>query len=385
MNCFKYLTVFCLCVLSNIVLRSQDRICLENSTMEGKVKNISLGTVRYVSTDMPTQSMLLPLSQVLILFNSAGEYVVPAAGDTAESRSKALFARFSTPAAGLRTKDMVFTLRHGLFEAKLTREDANYIYWGDTGKTEKKDLAVIIYNNGLPKIYCSNRQAAQLLASSHLELNLGTVVPAASGGSAGVSANGQQNSLAGNDPNAKGDTAANALQAKLLGDITPDEFRKKAAKKTEELTGYLKKLCDNSVEREEVDETITQALSLFVNEDAVVEVSSNNRDDVVRQKIRTYLNHLKLLRYDYIEIKWTHVQFVGDLKVGPDGNLHGTVSFEQEFRAYNDNKLVYSDITIKHTNVMLKIYDKTLEGSNQKIWDILLSDISVSGTKSITQ
>jgi hypothetical protein len=328
--------------------------------------------------------MLVPLNQVLILFNSAGEYVVPAVGDTAESRSRALFTRFSAQAGHPRTKDVIFTLRRGPFEARLTREDANYIYWADTGKIDKKDLAAIIYSNGGSKIFCSNREAAQVMAASHMELNLGAGYPIAVGGSADGSTAGQQNSLPGNDPNAKGDTAANALLVKLLGDITPDDFKTKATKKMDELTGYLKKLCDKSlVDKEELDGTISQAITLFVNEDAVVEVSSNDRDDVIRRKIREYLTHLKLLRYDRIEVKWTNVQYVGDLKIGPDGNLHGTVSFEQVFRAYNDNKLVYSDITIKHTNVVLKIYDKTLDGTNRKIWDVLLSDIGVSATKSI--
>ena len=66
----------------------------------------------------------------------------------------------------------------------------------------------------------------------------------------------------------------------------------------------------------------------------------------------------------------------------PDGNLYGTVSFEQEFRGYRDGKLVYSDVTLKHANVVLKMYEKTYEGSTRKIWDVLLSDVGVEATKS---
>ncbi len=69
--------------------------------------------------------------------------------------------------------------------------------------------------------------------------------------------------------------------------------------------------------------------------------------------------------------------------MGADGNLYGTVSFEQEFRGYRDNQLVYSDVTIKNANVVLKTYDKTYEGTTQKIWDVLLCDVGVSATKSL--
>jgi len=76
-------------------------------------------------------------------------------------------------------------------------------------------------------------------------------------------------------------------------------------------------------------------------------------------------------------------QDVSDLKPGPDGNFYGVVSFEQVFRGYRDGKLVYSDITRKNATVVLKTYQKSVEGTTRSIWDVLLSDVGVISTKSL--
>jgi hypothetical protein len=179
------------------------------------------------------------------------------------------------------------------------------------------------------------------------------------------------------------DSAAKARIKALLGNVPRKEFEEKAEKKTEQFTDYLKVLCDKTSSYEALDKAIDQALTLFVNDEAVVEVSSNNRNSILRLKIRDYLLKVKRIQYDKIEIKWTHVQYVSDLKLGADGNLYGTVSFEQEFRGYRDGRLVYSDVTLKHANVVLKTYTKAYEGSARKVWDVLLSDIGVVATKTM--
>jgi len=179
------------------------------------------------------------------------------------------------------------------------------------------------------------------------------------------------------------DSATRARVSALLGTISRKEFEEKAEKKTAQFTDYLKVLCNKTAGYEELDKAVNQAVTLFVNEEAVVEVSSENRNAVLRLKIRDYLKKVKQIQYDRIDVKWTHVQYVSDLKPGPDGNLYGTVSFEQEFRGYRDGKLVYSDVTLKHANVVLKTYNKSYEGSTRRIWDVLLSDIGVVATKSM--
>ncbi len=397
-------STFLICLLLPCLLRAQDRICLENEVREGKVTDLTLSSLRYIPVDKPAQSMLLPMDKVFILFNSDGGYLVPAQLDSNDARSKGYLSRFFNPGGHTRTKDQVFTLQHTMLEVTVSREDGDYIYWGDNGKMNKKDLAAIIYSNGSPKIFCAMPQAAIVLGTSTgtpLNLGVGADMIATSAGSghpadassgsgtAVSTGSGSAPVVAGDNGasadavNNANDSAAKAVVARLLGNISPKDFEAKAEKKTAQFTDYLKILCDKGAGYEALEKAITQAITLFVNEEAAIEVSSNNRLKVNRWKIREYLNKVKQIQYDRIEIRWTHVQYVGDLKLGADGNLYGTVSFEQEFRGYRDNQLVYSDVTIKNANVVLKTYDKTYEGTTQKIWDVLLCDVGVSATKSL--
>jgi hypothetical protein len=397
-------------MLFSYLLHGQDKICLENEVRQGKVADISLSTVRYTLLDRPDQPLLLPLHRILILFNADGDYLVPSQMDSTNPNIKAFLSRFFTPGGHSRKKDQIFTLQHTLLEVKIDREDAENVYWGDNGRFFKKDIAAIIYIDGRSKIFCPIDQAAQVLGScQRTPLNLGVgadlvaensgsaaaetvqyVEPRGSGAAAGAPPTGGGTAAGGSEQTGTSaatggnpDSLAKARVNALLGDVSRKEFEEKAEKKTAQFTDYLKILCDKSAGYEELDKAVNQAVGLFVNEDAVVEVSSNNRNSILRSKIRDYLRKVKQVQYDKIDVKWTHVQYVSDLKPGPDGNLYGTVSFEQEFRGYRDGKMVYSDVTLKHANVVLKTYDKTYEGSTRKVWDVLLSDIGVVATKSM--
>jgi len=82
--------------------------------------------------------------------------------------------RFFLPGSHTRTKDQVFTLQHTLLEEKVIREDDEYIYWGDNGRMEKKEVAAIIYTDGTSKLFCPMGQAAQILGTcQRTPLNLG--------------------------------------------------------------------------------------------------------------------------------------------------------------------------------------------------------------------
>lgn len=415
------ITAAWVCILYANLLHGQDKICLENEVRQGKVADISLSTVRYTLLDRPDQPLLLPLHRVLILFNSDGDYLVPSQMDSTNPNIRTFLNRFFEPSAHPRLKDQVFTLQHTLLEVKIVREDETTIYWGDNGRFNKKDIAAIIYGDGKSKIFCSIADAARILGSCEkTALNLGhagrpgggtnfarsigvdpaetvegtsakgvETAGAKSTGTEAVKEVGTEGVKSGGTPasDAGGGTGEDSATRKrindLLNGVSRKEFEEKAEKKTTQFTDYLKVLCNKSASYEELDKAIDQAVGLFVNEDATVEVSSNNRNSIMRQRIRDYLKKVKLIQYEKIDVKWTHVQYVSDLKPGPDGNLYGTVSFEQEFRGYRDGKLVYSDVTLKHANVVLKTYNKTYEGSTRKIWDVLLSDVGVVATKSM--
>jgi len=167
----------------------------------------------------------------------------------------------------------------------------------------------------------------------------------------------------------------------VLNDVSFEEFMDKAFKKINDLGMYLEIITNKIKDYQEVNSAIDLAVSLFINEEAIVEISSVNRQEKNSYPIRQYLNHLKLLKYDRVDISWADVNHVSDFRLGPDGNYYGTVSVQQRFMGIIDNKVVYGDITEKHIEVILKGYEKEVNGQANFGWDVWLSDIGVENTR----
>ena len=161
--------------------------------------------------------------------------------------------------------------------------------------------------------------------------------------------------------------------------IDPELYSRKALQKTEELGTYLAIISDRSNSMAEANKAVDLAVKLFINEDAEVEVSGPDGRD--RYKVRTYLNRLKLLNYDKVEISWTDISYVSDLKKGTDGNYYGVITLQQRFKGFRDNKVVYGDLTEKNIEVMVVPYQKSVDGAMEQKWDVFLSDVGVVVTK----
>ncbi|WP_020526364.1 hypothetical protein [Flexithrix dorotheae] len=167
-----------------------------------------------------------------------------------------------------------------------------------------------------------------------------------------------------------------------LPDFNRQLFRDKALSKTKELGDYLSLISNKNTKFQKANEAIDAAVKLFLNEDAIMEVSSVNRSEVQKYKIRKYFERLKLLKYSEIKITWSNISYVSNIKKHEDGNYYGIVTLEQKFDGYNsDGQLVYSDVTKKNMTVILKTYDKYVVGKKETHWDVYLGDIGVVVTK----
>lgn len=166
-----------------------------------------------------------------------------------------------------------------------------------------------------------------------------------------------------------------------LSDIDFDEFSDKALQKIDDFTGYLSIISSKETFPESANQAIDLAVELFVNEDVIVEVSTVGYAESVKRKIRDYLTRLKLLKYDKVEIQWADINYVSNFRKAPDGNYYGTLTVKQTFRGYKDNQVVYSDVTQKDVEVVIKGMEKAVQGQKEMVWDVLLSDIGVLDTK----
>jgi hypothetical protein len=178
---------------------------------------------------------------------------------------------------------------------------------------------------------------------------------------------------------AKNDTVRPGSGA-LPGNVTNDEFKKKALAKIKEFQGCLFILCDITSGNVALDNAVDQATSLFID-GAIIEVSSLHSDEKKHLKVRDFLEKFRNLHYDRVVITFSHVDYVSNIRKGSDGKYYGLVSFEQTFRGYNDGRLVYEDETKKTTEVQLVVYERSLRGNAVQQWDVMLSDVEILGTK----
>ncbi len=132
----------------------------------------------------------------------------------------------------------------------------------------------------------------------------------------------------------------------LPGNVSNDEFKKKALAKIKEFQGCLYILCDLTSGNTAQDNAVDQATSLFV-EGAIIEVSSVHSTEKKHLKVRDFLEKFRNLHYDRVVMAFSHVDYVSNIRKGADGKYYGLVSFEQTFRGYNDGRLVYEDETTK--------------------------------------
>ena len=159
------------------------------------------------------------------------------------------------------------------------------------------------------------------------------------------------------------------------------EFQAKGLEKVRRLTEYLNILSQKTTPVSTALSTVESALSLFDSEDHTVEVSTLNRPEKSRFPVRTYLNRLRMLNYNRVVIQGASFTYVSTFRKGPDGNYYGVARFRQSFTGYRENRPIYSDITTKSVAVVLKPYQKAMEGEVVENWDVFLGDITVTHTE----
>jgi hypothetical protein len=368
---FIYFIVF---LFPSFLLQAQDKIYLNTSIKEGKILKITTENIEYRTTVTKDTVLTVITKDVKIIFNNKGHYLVPSRWNRSDPgfavRINQFLSEDDLKFSG--QKDIIYTNTKTKIEGNIVIEDNFYLVLANDQKISKNTVAAIVYSMGNQKIYGQLDSVAGVLWAIQQNSPIPIYAPAPLP---------ERKATDAGDTQSRSDSARKIAFDQIAGDISRKEFEQRAIQKTNKLNEYLKILCSKSASYEKSNEATDQAVNLFVNEDAKVVTSSIKTNTVNSYKIRTYLTRVKLFKYDKIEIEWTHVQYVSDLKMGKDGNFYGVVSFEQVFRGYRDNQLIYSDITKKNAVVVLKTYDKNYEGSTKTVWDVLLSDIGVVYTK----
>ncbi|HWY36239.1 MAG TPA: hypothetical protein VNX68_16455, partial [Nitrosopumilaceae archaeon] len=271
---------------------------MKNYILEGKIIEVASGVIKYYSNYNSHQVLLLPSDQVFILFNGKGDYLIPSKLNTSSTSTKKLLDRFFSPDSAHCVKDQLFTRQNKRMEADIIREDNNSIFLQDPTQIDKKNVLAVIYKKGGQKIYGAVDSAASVLWAMQEEVLQADRQPATPPENKATVE--QKKNATTNEKSVKGDTissndvtkADSARQkafSEIAGNISRKDFEDRAVQKTNKLNEYLKILCNKSATYEKSNEAIDQAVSLFVNENSVVETSSIKKNTVNHYKIREYL------------------------------------------------------------------------------------------------
>lgn len=169
--------------------------------------------------------------------------------------------------------------------------------------------------------------------------------------------------------------------ATSLDETTMAELKDKALSKSIKFGQLIGIIADKSTGEDIAQTSILNALDLFLNENSTVGVTSIRQPEVQKPlKVRKYLNRLRMLQYEKVEIKTSDYYMVKDLKKGPDGNYYGWVSFKQRFTGYVKDLPAYEDLTTKSIKVVVRKMSKFENGIPQDYWDVFLLDVLVQET-----
>lgn len=365
-------------VIANISAYSQDKIYYkQNKIDDWKVTDVTPDYIKATDPQNAQTAYSTTHAGVLFVFNSLGNFlVVPRLFDKEQPDTtiKNFFTRVDNR---FNDFDKIITLQNKIIICKYEKEAGNKIEFTAVSKLQqisKSDVALVIFKTGEHKLVAGADKVLKVLNDVQILYNRLAAV--------------NDKPVVGKTTNAvaviKKDSSTGIGPSSVLKKLDSAALLKlqiKAIINIKTLESYIKVIAGKDNSAENVADAIKQALTLFVNEDARIEVSSATRGTVRSSKVKIYLNLLSSLNYDRVEIEWFNVQYTSQLKKGPDGFYYGVIEFEQRFTGVADDRRTYQDITRKTVEVVLKTYSRNVGGESILEWDVFLGNIGITETK----
>ena len=181
-------------------------------------------------------------------------------------------------------------------------------------------------------------------------------------------------------------TAVTSKEAKIVDEINLSDqdielFKEQTKQKVDEFQQYIVTLGSKDEPAEKRNMAEKEALKLFFK-GAQMEISIIAADGSVQKVNRPmekYLARLKSLPYTKVIIKFYDIAYIRDFTKGPDGKYYSTATIIQEFTGFNDDNIVYTDVTKKDIEIIIDLVEDKF--FNEKRWKIFLGDIKASETK----
>jgi len=344
----------------------------DGKKLECNIIGVTAQKIKYRIPQNPGPAYSMDAADALLAFNANGNYVV---FPVAEANAQA--AGFMNPPASKQFDIIVTTDNQAIAALELTVTNKEAKYRNDKNKEQKlprAKITVILYKDGRHELFTDAAKAAASLKAAKPQVDKLTGVD-----------NTLKTDANANTKDAPQITAADDAVAFPGGPEEFERFRNKALVKVDELGTYLSTIVDPQTPTDKSNSTIDLAVTMFVNEASRVEVSNVNTGIKNKYKIRDYLRRLKLKGADYqqVNVSYADITYATDFKKGPDGNYYGVVSFVQTFKGLVDGKIIYGDVTQRNVTVILKLYEKAVDGETKKLWDVFLADIGIQETRKL--
>ena len=356
---------------------AQEAIYLANGTsFPVRLTEATEESVKYIELkgDRPLKRSF-QRENVLLAFNSQGDYLtVSELAQDPASASRQIEEFYRMPASGYDVLIKASPLKVIVGTISYSSDEViNYkTSEGVSGSINRNELALIVSRNGQHEFLIPVEESIDLLRGASREVKSLKSKPPAPGHVA----------LA--EPLSVSTQPAQPVVRSKPKKPTLDEnellgYREKSLRRVDEFVQYLNIVTDKSLDPDEKDKAIDQAVRLFLP-NATMEVTSVNWKGVKRYPIRDYLARLKLLPYNSTKIEWHEVNYVSELQQASDGNYYGMISGTQTFTGYGNSgeDVLYSDVTRKNVKVKLQSYQKSVEGQSQLNWEVLLGNIGVA-------
>ena len=181
-------------------------------------------------------------------------------------------------------------------------------------------------------------------------------------------------------------TAVSSKEAKIVDEINLSEadievFKEQTKQKVDEFQQYLVTIGSKDQPAEKRNMAEREAIKLFY-QGAQIEISTlmpDGSSQKVNRPIDKYLARLKSLPYTQVIIRFYDIAYVSEFTKGPDGKYYSTATIIQEFTGFNNDNIVYTDVTKKDIEIIIDLVDDKF--FNEKRWKIFLGDIKASETK----
>lgn len=354
---------------------AQDVIYLKDgSKVPGKISEISNDTVKFRNLANPLGPLYsVDKKNLAIAVNASGNYLV---FDPSVTITNLEVYTFINKAAQPRMYDIIIALDGKVSALTITDENETEISALENNKYvkfAKQNLVFLIKKSGEHSLFSGPDMAVTLLAKNQAQINELAFAESASAQDNSATADSSQFSkLSHNDDILEPDMAA---------------FGAKALDKATEFTGYLKAITTAATNRDVAKKNIDQALDLFLDrgENVRVEVSNRSSPDSKKYKILDYLNRLliKSGEFDKVDVDYAEINYASKFQKGMDGNYYATVTFVQKFKGFIDGNLVYGDRTKRSIIIILKHYEKAINGFKVSRWDLYLGDVGTLETKKV--